>query len=100
MTSKKGREHPSAHTLGGKKTTHDLTRAQFHHIVSDASKSRQDGPRGVVVEIDDREDVLHGTAQICILTTNSGYADCTRLKKTGRTGLYDMVKLVSKTLDV
>ena len=41
------------------KTAHVLTRAQFHHIVSDASKSHQDGPRGVVVEIDDTEDVSH-----------------------------------------
>lgn len=64
MTSKKGREHPSAHTLGGKKTTHDLTRAQFHHIVSDASKSRQDGPRGVVVEIDDILDVSQRSATV------------------------------------
>ena len=50
---------------------------------TDSPKSRQDGPRGVVVEIDDTEDVLHGTAQICILTTNSGYARCVQVEENG-----------------
>lgn len=81
MTSKKGREHPSAHTLGGKKTTHVLTRAQFHHSVAFPRRRanglvlRQAGPRGIVVEIDDQE---HGTAQISIVARLGGQSPALR----------------------